>query len=1064
MAYFNYRNLDPTDFEALAKDVMERVLGCKLYRYGDGSDGGIDLSDDSKKHKIVVQCKRYHQGAFSNLLGVLKREEKPKLERMDPRPEKYYLFTSIDLLPEQKVKILNLFNEFMKDDESFIVDGIAINEFFKDKKNHDLIERNRKLFDSYPENYDGLTDVNDEATREINIEQVFKTYINDFEEQNLSFASDFSKYDISGFITNVIESINSKKIKTLSEKIINAGVLASIIRSGYLYVKYGNSSEISGNLPDERDYSFYAEDISIPIDLFLCLVRTKNLLELSNQSDKFFFKRGITKEEEKSIAFSVLCIFFTDLFWIISKYPEEHADMIRYKTNADICQNLCYFTRHVSFQSTPVKLDSSKRRIDICLTCNDANSHKAAALFVNEFERLISGFENMFACLDVQFYYIRASILSAGQDHITNHNFEAYTPTLMPLLSGGHLYSSHLTFIRELTQNSIDSMSVRKRLINDSFDAKITVSLSIDPYSGSVSALSFSDNGMGMGKIDIERYLTSIGRSYYTTGDFKKLNLEYHPISYFGIGFLSCFLVCSSIDISTRCFDDGKAYHLSIPNIEGCFFIEDIQDDIPFGTKIYMQMINNPHISIFDILEYAWTHFLDLKNEVTFSWSGYEMMMLALKDDKGNHPKISHLDITQYVRKELQKPSCPYSFVNDSVLLPKDKADDFTHNWWNRHVRNQYDGIELTEFEVVRDSYSISPHSVRCPGEKFFLFLSFAADGDVVFRSVADIRETFEYDYGIFITDLPLAGMKNRSKNNGTKPYSGRLRILNSGILIDDASLESVFGENMRIYSNDQETAYNDVVINFPPGWIELNVAREKIICLSQTNVDKNKLLTNIARSTVEALNNFLNNRCDIPIVNIQEIASFITVICNDINYYSDSAGKKLLTELKKKKFLLKMSVKSDGVHYEMHEDNGDDMDMKSWFETNDSQIECNRQLCNATIPDSFFHEYELQLARKRVVNIEDINAGLARNYNLPEEYCNGLNHELALIVFSAYLTYFPKSRMPKYSAKAAHSRLALERQLMKKYSLVDFSSGNMKWVITNEEIATFIENFQRGR
>ena len=172
MAYFNYRNLDPTDFEALAKDVMERVLGCKLYRYGDGSDGGIDLSDDSKKHKIVVQCKRYHQGAFSNLLGVLKREEKPKLERMDPRPEKYYLFTSIDLLPEQKVKILNLFNEFMKDDESFIVDGIAINEFFKDKKNHDLIERNRKLFDSYPENYDGLTDVNDEATREINIKKL----------------------------------------------------------------------------------------------------------------------------------------------------------------------------------------------------------------------------------------------------------------------------------------------------------------------------------------------------------------------------------------------------------------------------------------------------------------------------------------------------------------------------------------------------------------------------------------------------------------------------------------------------------------------------------------------------------------------------------------------------------------------------------------------------------------------------------------------------------------------------------------------------------------------------
>ena len=150
MAYYNFRNLDPTEFEALAKDVMERLLGCSLNRYGPGQDDGIDLCDDKKR--IVVQCKRYQQGSFDKLYSVLKREEKPKIDKLDPRPEKYYIFTSLELLPQQKQKILDLFQEYMEG-ESCIVDGIAINDFFRDEQNHDLISRNIKLFLSFPENY-----------------------------------------------------------------------------------------------------------------------------------------------------------------------------------------------------------------------------------------------------------------------------------------------------------------------------------------------------------------------------------------------------------------------------------------------------------------------------------------------------------------------------------------------------------------------------------------------------------------------------------------------------------------------------------------------------------------------------------------------------------------------------------------------------------------------------------------------------------------------------------------------------------------------------------------------
>ena len=150
MAYFNYRNLDSTEFEALAKDVMERLLGCRLFRYGPGTDRGIDLCNDNKR--IVVQCKRYQQGSFDKLYSVLKREEKPNLDKLDPKPEQYYVFTSLELLPQQKQKILDLFQEYMEG-ESCIIDGIVINDFFRDEQNHDLVSRNIKLFLSFPENY-----------------------------------------------------------------------------------------------------------------------------------------------------------------------------------------------------------------------------------------------------------------------------------------------------------------------------------------------------------------------------------------------------------------------------------------------------------------------------------------------------------------------------------------------------------------------------------------------------------------------------------------------------------------------------------------------------------------------------------------------------------------------------------------------------------------------------------------------------------------------------------------------------------------------------------------------
>ena len=904
--------------------------------------------------------------------------------------------------------------------------------------------------------FDTSTNNSEKEYEKFSFDQIYKEYSFEFEERFPKLNSVISEYGIAKFITKVMANLNNELIKRNTRQNIASGVIASILRTAYFFDKQEEITSDKKIMPSEDSIAYLEQDISISMQFLQSLSKAGSLIELSKLSNKAFFRKGICESERDSIAFAVLCIFFTDLFLIVTRYPEEHADMIRYKTNADVCRELSSFSRHVSFQSSPVVMDTPKRRIDICLSCDKANAHKAAALFVNEFERALSGFEDIFVQLELQLYYVRASVSPFGQDNVTNHNFEAYTPTLMPLLSGGHLYNSHLVFIRELVQNSIDSISVRKFIQRDSFDMEINIALSADITTGQISSIMIQDCGMGMSRIEIERYLTSIGRSYYTARDFKKLNLGYRPISSFGIGFLSCFLVCQVIDISTHSIVDDKSYRLSIPNIEGCFFIEESGDDLPYGTNIRMDMGAISSVSIFDLLEYAWIHFLDVGYKLSFSWGGDTMVIMRLEDTNKSHPKISNIDIAHYARQETQTPPCPFSFVDDGVLLPTEKASEFQHLWWNRYIRNQYGGIELVKSGRQINSFSITPHSARQPGEKFFLFLPFQANGDVTFHPFGTIKETFVYDYGMFITDLPLAGLKMRSRENGLKPYSGKLRILNAGILVDDASLESIFGENMRIYTNDQEAAYNDVIINFPPDWIELNVAREKIVRISTTSVNKEKFLMGIASSVVDALNYFIDEEKEIPVVNIQEIASFITVVCNDLNYEDTGRGRKLLTELKKKKFLLKISVESDGIHYEMVEDNGEDMNMKIWFDKNLSRIRENEYLGKHIPTEDFFHNFELQLGKKRVTEIKEINDGLAEQYHLPKSYIDTLRYDVALVAFATYICYFPESRIAKYSAKAAHSRLALERQLMKKYSVADFANGDMRWVVTYGEMADF--------
>jgi hypothetical protein len=129
--------------------------------------------------------------------------------------------------------------------------------------------------------------------------------------------------------------------------------------------------------------------------------------------------------------------------------------------------------------------------------------------------------------------------------------FEINRNKIVDLLIGKHLYGKVDVAIRELIQNSIDTCKLKSIITNKYVP---TISLVRLDY----NKLIISDNGSGMSFIEAKRFLSSIGTSYYQSDEFKKTlgDKAYDPISYFGIGLLSSFLIADGLTIETKKQDE----------------------------------------------------------------------------------------------------------------------------------------------------------------------------------------------------------------------------------------------------------------------------------------------------------------------------------------------------------------------------------------------------------------------------------------------------------------------------------------------------------------------------
>lgn len=155
--------------------------------------------------------------------------------------------------------------------------------------------------------------------------------------------------------------------------------------------------------------------------------------------------------------------------------------------------------------------------------------------------------------------------------------FQVNLGGMLDMLSN-HLYKSPDVFLRELLQNGVDAITLRQKQQNGWNGGKLTIS--VEPG----QKLVFRDNGAGLSKEGIHRFLAVIGQSSKTEIVNGRIPEDY--IGRFGIGLLSCFMVSDSIVVHTRPADGGDA-HVWTGRANGTYTLEPLAD-CPVGTSVIL--------------------------------------------------------------------------------------------------------------------------------------------------------------------------------------------------------------------------------------------------------------------------------------------------------------------------------------------------------------------------------------------------------------------------------------------------------------------------------------------
>lgn len=227
-------------------------------------------------------------------------------------------------------------------------------------------------------------------------------------------------------------------------------------------------------------------------------------------------------------------------------------------------------------------------RIAFSARCPDPVIEKCLRDFIQLIERELSFTRGILgsmhdpACSDMQErYYLElppsVDIRDVGPEEgpegpiykYVDLGFHLDEESIISLVMGMNLYGNRLLFLRELLQNAVDTCRHRRALHKAIPNApKYVPEITVELYEENGKwFLAVEDNGMGMDEEIVSQNFARIGKSYYRSGRFfqerAETHLDFQPISIFGIGVLSVFMVTDYLSVKTTKIKN--LYELDLP-------------------------------------------------------------------------------------------------------------------------------------------------------------------------------------------------------------------------------------------------------------------------------------------------------------------------------------------------------------------------------------------------------------------------------------------------------------------------------------------------------------------
>lgn len=196
--------------------------------------------------------------------------------------------------------------------------------------------------------------------------------------------------------------------------------------------------------------------------------------------------------------------------------------------------------------------------------------------------------------------------------------FELDRGRLLDLLVGHTLYNDPTVAVRELLQNAIDAVRYQHHLDRTEAEPRHqepekmgVVKVHWNPTD---RTLIVEDNGVGMDTDVIENHLMKVGSSFYSTAKFEAENRGFTPISRFGIGILTCFMVSDDIEIVTFRASAGKGHRIRMTSVHADYLRRELREHDPLlegiephGTRVKLvvrESVDLSKQSVLDILRY----------------------------------------------------------------------------------------------------------------------------------------------------------------------------------------------------------------------------------------------------------------------------------------------------------------------------------------------------------------------------------------------------------------------------------------------------------------------------